>query len=193
MATKTNKYILSIFADSSLQAKFVITYRNSWFHKVDRKSGRLPDDRWPRLMLLIPQNEEGIEWVNQKNKGVASLEPAVQEGTKSIYSQFTSEYFSFYEAKTGITPIFRAVEGKALKSIINHLQKITADDAETLATWQALLTNWNLLDSFYEKQIDLRQINSNINHLLNQIKNGKSTDKARKSAEAHGDDLRKSL
>ncbi|MBI9063290.1 MAG: hypothetical protein JEZ14_15015, partial [Marinilabiliaceae bacterium] len=79
--------------------------------------------------------------------------------------------------------------GGSLKQIGKHLTSISGGSAEALAAWEYILHNWNQLDPFYRNNADLKFINSQLNKILNLLKNGKQTGKATESDSA--DDLRR--
>jgi len=70
-------------------------------------------------------------------------------------------------------------EGKALKQIINYLKvvcKAKGDDSDLAIenAFKYILNNWANIEPFYQKQIKLSQINSNITNIINNLKNGKT-------------------
>ncbi len=191
---KIVSYTLTVTSKGS-NASFIVSYRGGKFHKLERKTGKLAiQKQWNYLMRIIPEKEIEIQKINQQyTKRGVKYSLFVKEQTKTLYSQFMDAYFHFYETQVEIKPRINSVEGKAMKSIISHLQNICTDNVESFRTWQVLLSNWHKLETFYAKQIELRQINSNINSIIRQIKNGKGSDQARKKAHNYADDLRQSL
>lgn len=184
-------YILHITASNT---KFVISYKNAKFHKLVHKSGKFKEKKhFNHLMVVVPQDENEMDLY--KTHFAPKVEYTLQEkqNTKTLYSTLLDTYFKFYENENQLTPRMNATEGKALKSIITHLKNICIDDLEVIETWKVLLTNWYRLDDFYQQQIELRQINSNINIILRQIKNGNSTTAHKQSANNNANDLRESL
>lgn len=94
----------------------------------------------------------------------------------SLYSQFNELYFQFYQNRVGIKPIFNSVDGKSLKSIIKYLTEISNNN-DPAAAWKYILDNIDKWDSFYQDQLKLNQIYSNLPNILNNIKNGISKNK----------------
>ncbi len=190
----TVSYILTITSKGS-NARFVVSYRSGKFHKLESKNGRLKEQKqWNGLMSIIPKKEADIENINtQYHERGVRYTLMLKEAPKTLYAKFMDAYFLFYETQSEVKPRINAVEGKALKSIISHLQSICGDDLEALGTWEVILSNWNKIEAYYAKQMELRQINSNIDRIIRQIKDGKGTDQARKKANRHADDLRQSL
>lgn len=186
----TNTYILTITSKGA-NARYTVRYRSGCFFRLERNNGKLLEEQYNKLMLLVPLQEEKIKEINTVYKGRAAYTMLIKE--KTLYSQFVEAYLVFYHKETGLDYEFRAVDGKALKSIIAALKKIAADDAESIATWQVILSNWHKIEDFYAKQIEVKQINSNINTIIRQVKDGKPTDKARKQADSYANDLRQSF
>ncbi len=187
-------YILTITSKGS-NARFVVSYRSGKFHRLEAKNGKLKEQKqWDGLMIIIPKKEEDIQSINQQyNERGVEYTFKVKEAPQTLYAKFMDAYFLFYENQSEVKPRINAVEGKALKSIISHLQSICGDDLEAFGTWEVMLNNWHKLEAFYAKQMELKQINSNIGSIIRQIKDGKGSDQARKKANSHADDLRQSL
>ncbi len=187
-------YILTITSKGS-NARFVVNYRNGEFHKLERKNGKLKEEKqWKGLLNIVPKKEADIQQINQQysERGV-EYTLMVKETTQTLYAKFMDSYCHFYETQAEVKPRINAIEGKALKAIISHLQNICGDDLEALGTWEVILSNWHKLEAFYAKQMEFKQINSNIGSIIRQIKNGKGSNQARKKANSHADDLRQSL
>lgn len=123
-----------------------------------------------------------------------------------LYSAMTTIYFDWFEKLSGVKPNFNSVEGASLKKIINYFKILNKDNKvegegnefeEVTKMFQFILTNWNLIDTFYQKQTKLQQINSNLQNIINDIKNGhkrKSTSTSKdKSDNARGERLQSSF
>ncbi len=182
----TNHYTLSITSKGA-DASFKISYRSGRFHKMEAKRQKMSIEQREKLFTLIPQHEAELNQMG--NIGGVSFEKV--EKLNSSYSLFNMAYFEFYERLNSIKPRFNAAEGKALKSIIKHLTELSTNEQEALATWEAMLNNWHKLEDFYSKQMELRQINSNINIILRQLKNG--TGKSGQQSKNYADGIRESL
>jgi hypothetical protein len=89
--------------------------------------------------------------------------------------QIYSEWYAQFQLPLRITN----ADGKALKELIAYFDKLEAVKAGNKTTpevWQYVLNNWAKLDAWQQKQIELRQINSRITNIIEQIKaNGKQT------------------
>tara|TARA_R110000737_G_scaffold103064_1_gene136383 strand:+ start:61 stop:816 length:756 start_codon:yes stop_codon:yes gene_type:complete len=92
----------------------------------------------------------------------------------ALFPQLIAEYHNFIISKLGVPPKINGAEGKAAKQILSYLLKITE---EPIVAWKFVLDHWERVEPFLRNQIKLTQINSNLMNILNQIKNGKSTNK----------------
>ncbi|MBN2668767.1 MAG: hypothetical protein JXR60_06015 [Bacteroidales bacterium] len=168
-----NHYILNITSKGA-DAVFKITYKSGRFYKMEAKRQKMSDEQRAKLMTLVPRREEELNQMG--NFGGVSIEK--ESKPNNLFSLFNMAYFEFYERMNGnIKPKFGATEGKALKQIIKHLTDISATDEEALATWQAIFNKWGSLEDFYAKQMELRQINSNINIILRQLQDDNTASK----------------
>lgn len=188
-----NQYILEV--DSGAKSKFVISYKNGAFLKLEHKTGKLADERqWDNFMKLIPQLEAEIpDYQNKIRVGTITYTLIENKKPISLFSQMIDEYFIFFEKQTDLPPRINAVEGKSLKDIIKHLQSICTDDVEVMTVWKTIFLNWHKVEPFYAKQMQLKQINSNISNILTQVKNGNGNNTAQRASNNNADDLRRSL
>ncbi len=182
----TNHYILNITSKGA-DASYKVTYRNGKFFRLEAKRQKLSETQRNNLMMLVPDKEENIS--NIKFNGVVFV-PEQKAGTKSLFSRFLDVYTNWYYLHTDINHRMNGIEGNSLKSIIKHLQNISVSDEEALVLWNQILSNWDKLNDFYKSQMELRQINSNINIILRQLKDdGNSKSKASNYA----DELRRNI
>ena len=145
--------------------KLKLSYRAGKLFRVEKVRGQLEIDQWYKIGALLPPNENDIGDFAVRLKGKAYYECIVRE--KSLYERFVEAWFDFYEAEKGHKHIYRATEGKAMNGIIHALTGICyGDEAEALATWQAMLAIWPKMEKFYRNNADLRFINLNINRIL---------------------------
>ena len=107
----------------------------------------------------------------------------VQLAWKTPYEAFVQLWFSFFEDYSGFKPCFDGAQGKALKGIIFKLKALTGGEhTQTLAIWEQLLCYWHKLDTFHQKNTDLKYINGNLNKILTQIRHAGQKDKTPGSA-----------
>jgi hypothetical protein len=140
--------------------------------------------------MVVPMLEKDIPAINEAFSERVHYEPLDAATTpENLFKEMMASYFSFYEDKTTLKPRINATEGQAMKAIIKHLTTLSPSPEEVLAMWQQLLSNWSTLPIFYLSQMELRQINSNINILLNHLKNGTTETKPKH----HADDLRQKV
>ena len=89
-----------------------------------------------------------------------------------LFKEFMSIYFQKIEEQTGIKPQIDASDGKGLKAIIKYFRSVSSDENIIINTWKTIFENYSRWDKFYQKQLRLRQINSNLTNIINSIKNG---------------------
>ena len=106
--------------------------------------------------------------------------------TKTIYyKELLFVYDKFCKETFDAPAKINGMEGNAMKQIIAYLKglcKEKGDDSLEAVknAFSYILANWNKLDPFYQKQIKLSQINSNLPNIINQLKNG--TEKSNSSS-----------
>jgi len=171
-------------------AVFIVTYVSGRFKRLELKSGNMNKNQYKALMTVIPSTVEKTEKFQNNYEGRVSYE-VLAEKSVSIFKDLMDKYSSWYEEQTEIKPKLDGISGKSMKTIIAHLRELSANDDEVIGVFNSILDNWQNLDDFYQNQRELRQINSNINIILNQLKNGKSDSKTQ--AKYLSDDFRSKL
>lgn len=168
----------------------VATYYNGQFKKLEYKRGGMKAALWKKITVAVPFYEHHISEVVKVYENLF-IEKIASEGKGTLYSKFMEVYFSWYHIySNGLKPKITSTEGQALKQTIAYLNDISATEEEALSVWKQIFTYWDRLDEFYQGQIQLRQINSNLNTVLMQIKNGNTKTKQQKTANNNADDLR---
>lgn len=150
-----------------------LTYKNKLL-KIEIKKGILDGVWLQQIGNILPPYEHLVEEWQGKWAGKILYQKERKE--PSAYQQFLSEWFGFYERQFGFAPKFTGADGKALQQIIHYLQQVSTQE-EAFATWQFLLHNWQKWDSFHQKNTDLKYINSQLNKLLQNAKQGNNTSK----------------
>lgn len=86
-------------------------------------------------------------------------------------------YNNFHIEKAGVPPDINALSGKSLKGIITYLTKIVIkqDDDGITAAFKFILEQYPLWDKFYQNQLKLNQIHSNLTNIIKNIKDGKKS------------------
>lgn len=187
----TKRYLLT-FTNTAAQCK--LTYYNGQFKRLEYLRGGMALKFWSNLTKVIPFNESKIKEVEEAFNNRVKFEHIAETSPKSQFSLFQEVFIRFYNKQSnGLESKWTGIEGKALKQIITYLNKISATEAEALAVWKQVFTYWDRLDDFYKNQIQLRQINSNLNTILIQIKDGNSTRKNQSTAHNHANDLRQQI
>lgn len=133
-------------------------------------ANQLPSNSQP----IVKQNEadknrEEENRIDKKRKDKNNK----KTGDKSPeYNEFLEKYFKWFESKYGVKPQFDGSDGKALKTLIKYLKENSAGAA--LDSFEYILRAWDRLDDFTQKQNKIRQIGSNINSIIHQLKVGKN-------------------
>lgn len=187
-----NTYRLHITSQGS-DALYELKYSGGQFRSLRHVRGKLTQDQHDKLMMLCPQLEGGVHILAHEFKGRVTYNLLVND--KSLYTQLLDAYVQWYNDTLEMPPKIDGTSGNALKSIIKFLEAYCADQNEVIMMWDIILQNWNQLDKFYQNQRELRQINSNLNTILTQIKHGKSTGKtqSKRAAANAAHDFREGL
>lgn len=104
-----------------------------------------------------------------------------------IYNDAVKIYFNFFRNRSGgLNPKFDAGDGKALKQMIGYFKTLSKDSPtqkeDVLKTFNVIFKNWDKLDQHLRKQVKMTQINSNINNIINFLKNGQQSNSKNGSA-----------
>ncbi|MCZ2393399.1 MAG: hypothetical protein LC105_06065 [Chitinophagales bacterium] len=173
-------------ADAVMEA----TYKNGRFHSLQHKRGNLSDKQFHSLMTVVPRYADQLEKFREKyqDRIIYTTEDNI---SPSLFQAMIESYFTWYHQRTGIEPRINGTSGMHLNQIIAYLRKVSVDDTEVTLVFKLILDRWDELPEFYRGQIEIRQINSNLNILLNHVKNGTSTDQSR--AKSVSNDFRASI
>lgn len=168
----TNKYQLEIKSHGS-NAVFQVQYKNGKFFRLEKVKGKFANkEQKSGLFHVVPENEKNIERINTDFKDRVSFILLNTNKTTSLHSSMLGAFMEFYEEKNGLKARINGTEGRALKMIIKYFNDLGMNEELSLELWKAILSNWDKLDKFYQNQMELRQINSNLNIILRQLKNG---------------------
>lgn len=88
-----------------------------------------------------------------------------------FYKEAMDFYFDWHTVRFNLKPRILMVDGKALKLILQHFASLETAKHNRLQLFKIMLENWHKIDAFIQKQTDLRMINSNINRILNDLRN----------------------
>lgn len=127
------------------------------------------------------------------SKKLLEINDKKKQPKQPYYTDSMDYYFEWYEKRFKIKPRILATDGKALKLILNHLSTLENEKYTTLALFKIILDNWDVLDVYLIRGINLSQINQNINQILKCFKNGRekltSTTKYKSASDANKDEL----
>lgn len=113
--------------------------------------------------------------------------PPQDEKVKTMYPRFIDIYDKWFKGfHDGVPPNYANGNGNAAKSLILYFKKIAGErakkdgivldeaglEAKALDGWQYVLVSWPKLDNFLQAKTRLVDINSNIQNIITQIKNG---------------------
>lgn len=145
-----------------------------------------PTDRNPKVRKKIrskendpkPTDQNPTNNNNQDNNELFSEE---NNSKKDVYPEAVKLYFDFYEELNSVKPKFDAADGKSLKVIISYLKSLHKDKKDgsdqneyILKNLKYIFDNWHKQVDFVRNQTKMTQINSNLNNIINKLKNGKS-------------------
>lgn len=128
--------------------------------------------------IMYKNVEEGINNV-EENKSAAAV---------SVFQKFLEVYEKFLIEKTGSGEKFSIAGRAALTTILKYYTTSIAKDnttkqiqeseeqieARALAGWEYVLGNFDKWGDFYQQQLKLEQINSNLTNILAAIKSAKN-------------------
>lgn len=115
-----------------------------------------------------------------ENKDVNGKEnkKSVEKKKQKVHPEFSNcmeVYFNFMKTQTGASPRIGPADGRALKEIINYLEKFPgaqSGEKSISQLFEYILVNIKKWDAFHQKGIKLLQINSNLENIINRLKNG---------------------
>lgn len=131
----------------------------------------------------------------QTKKKKEAKQPAGDSDPKAqtIFQLFTSSYDAFFRKLNGVPPQYGKASGSATNSLVAYFRKIAKDratkdaqktggndpgesyiDGKAHEGWEYVLENWARLDGFLQTKTRLIDINSNIQNIITQLKNGHS-------------------
>jgi hypothetical protein len=114
---------------------------------------------------------------------------APEEKQQGVYRRFTDAYDVFFKKLNGVPAQYGKASGAATNSLVAYFRKIAKDRATKDAInepsetyiddkahegWVYVLNNWGRLDGFLQTKTRLIDINSNIQNIITQLKNGHS-------------------
>jgi len=167
----TNHYNIHL---SKTKTDIKVTYRDNKFRKLEHLRGKFDQTMLNAIGRIIPVNETNFKAFKTEFESQV-IYTAEQTKPKTIYSQFLSEWYAFYNKFVGFTPKFDGTDGRALKMIINYLKKLGGSEQEALVLWQLILSKWNTLSDFHQKNTDLKYINSQLNKIVYAVKHQSKT------------------
>ena len=106
-------------------------------------------------------------------------------------------YDAFCVSRMGMGSKMDALQGKALKSIIQYLAlqvknkkgEISEENlkSDVLNAWDYILNNWSQINGYYAEQIKLSQMDSNLPNILMQLRKNKKSNRDEKFATTYSE------
>lgn len=136
------------------------------------------------------------------------------KGKETLYQLMMKTYFDWMEDVLGVTPMIDGAQGKALKSLQSYFLGVTCKRADhernnnpnaeitaemievaTNASWGKLLQGMTSehVDPFLRGKTKLTEISSNLQNIINQLKNGNPKQQKGVRKEAGTEDVRESF
>ncbi|MEM8506211.1 MAG: hypothetical protein AAF717_00215 [Bacteroidota bacterium] len=145
------------------------SYRSGKFFRLEKAAGRAFKStvELGKALATIPALEDEITGYQQT---FPTLEYTKVEKQQSMYQQYVSAWFAFYNKFMELSPKFTKADGASLNQIKTYLTRIGGSEQEGLVLFQLILDNWNKLDEFHQNNTDLKYINSRLNLILNAVK-----------------------
>lgn len=151
----------------------------------------------------------GVEPVTDKQPEQPNTPPdpaptPQDEKLKTIYPRFIAIYDTWFKGfHDGVPPNYANGNGNAAKALILYFKKIAGErskkdgivldeaglEAKALEGWQYVLNSWSKLDNFLQAKTRLVDINSNVQNIITQIKNGHSKTNTSNGKRATGGDV----
>lgn len=130
--------------------------------------------------LYKNQDDEAYELMGFIRKSLHQLEKLLEQANpkdKLNHRPYLAEYASFYERFVGVKPKVMSGDAAAMIRIAKYLIEVsnTSDEDGGLTAWIYILKNWTKLTPYLQKQTRITQIEKNINEIITQLRNGKST------------------
>lgn len=132
-----------------------------------------------------------------------SQKKEVKKKEDSLYHVALDLYYTFHKEQTGAVCVITSKEGKKIKELIkfcevNAKQKNkdicgAALDNAILYSIQWLFSNYNKWGNQFHKSIKLEMIVSNLSDIINNIKNGATTNKQQQGSSDATDKLKQSI
>ena len=128
----------------------------------------------------LPTNKNEENDNNEKNekKEEVRIKNTISDTGNSLHSDSIKIFCEWYDKKVGVKyPFQGGQDGAAMKTILNNIRgaitnknKQEAKDEEILNGWKFILDNYDKWESFYQAQMKLSQISSNLANILANIK-----------------------
>jgi hypothetical protein len=170
--------------------------KNQHRKKRERKTGVLQNTIEQSILKesipVIPEGITGPPAEDPAPKKKKAKKPADDSDPKpqGLFQRFTASYDAFFKKLNGVPAQYGKASGAATNSLVAYFRKIAKDralkdhapndpgeayiDDKAHEGWEYVLNNWGKLDGFLQTKTRLIDINSNIQNIITQLKNGHS-------------------
>lgn len=104
---------------------------------------------------------------------------------------FKQVYIDWYYKDNNSKPKISKNDNYAAIELFKHLKENskTGDNEGAIKSLRSIFENWDKIEPFYKKKVELHQISNNINIIINQIKNGYGQQKSAGNNEYRGQSI----
>jgi len=123
-----------------------------------------------RVSSLDPENPTPAARKSRKTRENKAASGAESELTE--YASFVGRYKEFVQGR-GVPFRFSSTDGKAAKEILEYLanlETVKGGKKTALEVWEFILSSWEKLNQWTQTQIQLRQINSQLPNIIEQLR-----------------------
>lgn len=169
------QYIIRVESDKA-NFSLKVKYKSGRFKSLEHVSGKFANqEQFEYIIKLTPQLEAAILLLEKEYSGKVTWEKVQQaEQVESWYRSLLAAYMEWHQNRTGLPYKMTGGDGNAMKKITSYLQAIYTTLPEALDKWNNLLQQWDQLPEFYRNKSELRNIDSNLNFIMQRL-TGKSS------------------
>ena len=142
------------------------TDQENWTYPDVEKALKLDRSRKANAVLATASRTDSVTTRKPTKKPTRKTRPNL------IYTKCTEIYHTWFEEIHGVKPQFDGSDGKAMKTIIKWLETNATEGSSPEDGLRYIFANWNRLDDFTQKRSRVRDISSNLNSIITQLKNG---------------------
>jgi hypothetical protein len=122
------------------------------------------------------KDETDIDSEEKKEKENSSAAENDQpEKEKGLHQKIIDSWYEWRTKATGVNPKVGGADVKAAERLVKYFLALNdpPDEERSFRAWLYILENWKRLDTWTQNQVGLNQIESRINNIIEQLRNGK--------------------